>query len=143
MTLDQRITHAAARVAIAWGNMDEQQAQEWQAEVDRLMDARDHADRLSESIGRLERRATFDETPTAAERTVARLDGYTQEQHQAGIRAALERLAKRHDRQARARAAVALLSGLSEAEVDEVGGIPCDTFDILKGSPDHSVVGHA
>ena len=72
MTLDQRITHAAARVAIAWGNMDEQQAQEWQAEVDRLMDARDHADRLSESIGRLERRATFDELKGSPDHSVVR-----------------------------------------------------------------------
>jgi len=42
MTLDQRITHAAARVAVAWSNGDDQQAQEWQATVERLMDERDH-----------------------------------------------------------------------------------------------------
>jgi hypothetical protein len=41
MTLDEQITHAAARVAVAWSNMDEQQAVEWEAEVDRLMDLRD------------------------------------------------------------------------------------------------------
>jgi hypothetical protein len=53
MTLDQQITHAAARVAVAWSNMDDQQAVEWEAEVERLMDQRD---RLTDSIARLEAR---------------------------------------------------------------------------------------
>jgi hypothetical protein len=57
MTLDQQITHAAARVAVAWSNMDEQQAVEWEAEVERLMDQRD---RLTDSIARLEARDCFD-----------------------------------------------------------------------------------
>ena len=43
MTLDQRITQAVARVAIAWRNGEEDQAAEWQAEVERLMDQRDRA----------------------------------------------------------------------------------------------------
>jgi hypothetical protein len=71
MTLDQRIAHAAARVAVAWSNMDDDQAAEWQAEVERLMDLRDRRD---------------------------------------------------HHRATR---------------------VPLVTFDVLKGSPDHSVVRHA
>ena len=92
MTLDQRITHAAARVAVAWANMDEQQAVEWQAEVDRLMDARDERD--------------------AAARYADRI----------GMNL------PRAERLARARA----------ARLDH-----CATFAALKGSPNHSALGHA
>ncbi|WP_330473812.1 hypothetical protein [Terrabacter sp. C0L_2] len=106
MTLDQAITHAAARAAIAMSNGEEQQVAEWTAEVTRLLDQRDGL--------------------TAAERTVARLDGYTQEQHRAGIDAARERLAVRRSRKERAREAALRLH--------------CPTFDELAGSPDHSSV---
>ena len=41
MTLDQAITHAAARAAVAMSNGEEQQVTEWSAEVTRLLDQRD------------------------------------------------------------------------------------------------------
>jgi hypothetical protein len=53
MTLDEQITHAAARVAVAVSNGEEDQVTEWAAEVERLMDQRD---RLADSIARLEAR---------------------------------------------------------------------------------------
>jgi ubiquinone biosynthesis protein UbiJ len=53
MTLDQQITHAAARVAVAVSNGEEKQIKQWEAEVVRLMDQRD---RLADSIARLEAR---------------------------------------------------------------------------------------
>jgi hypothetical protein len=86
MTLDQRITHAAARVAVAWSNGDDEQAQEWQATVERLMDERDAAARYAEMIGA----------------------NLSTEERRARLRAARS-----------------------------------SAFDILKGSPDHSVVRHA
>ena len=46
MTLDQQITHAAARVAIAVSNGEEDQVTDWTAEVTRLLDQRD---RLSDA----------------------------------------------------------------------------------------------
>ena len=44
MTLDQAITHAAARAAVAMSNGEEQQVAEWTAEITRLMDQRDWHD---------------------------------------------------------------------------------------------------
>jgi ubiquinone biosynthesis protein UbiJ len=57
MTIDQQITHAAARVAVAVSNGEEDQVKQWEAEVERLMDQRD---RLADSIARLEARDDFD-----------------------------------------------------------------------------------
>ena len=105
MTADQHITQAAAHAALARSNGDEVTEAYWTERVVRLSDER--------------------ERMTAAERTVARLDGYTQEQHTAGIMAARERATKRASR--RSRAATAAADALRRA-----------TFDELKGSPDHS-----
>jgi hypothetical protein len=41
MSLERRITHAAAKAAVAWSNGDEDQAQYWEAQAILLMDERD------------------------------------------------------------------------------------------------------
>lgn len=52
MTLDQAITHAAARAAVAMSNGEEQQVAEWTAEVTRLLDQRDrHCPTFDELAG--------------------------------------------------------------------------------------------
>jgi len=43
MTLDQRITQALAHLKVAWANSDTRDERTWQAELDRLLDARDRA----------------------------------------------------------------------------------------------------
>lgn len=41
MNLERRITHAAAKAAIAWSNGEDDQAEYWEAQAILLMDERD------------------------------------------------------------------------------------------------------
>jgi hypothetical protein len=52
MSLERRITHAAAKAAVAWSNGDEDQAQYWEAQAILLMDERD-AQRPHSRAGRV------------------------------------------------------------------------------------------
>jgi hypothetical protein len=51
MSLERRITHAAAKAAVAWSNGDEDQAQYWEAQAVLLMDERDAQRPLAEQGG--------------------------------------------------------------------------------------------
>ena len=80
MTLDQQITHAAARVAVAVSNGEEDQVAYWTAEVTRLMDQRDaleaefasHAESMREWAEMSLHCATFDELKGSPDHSVVR-----------------------------------------------------------------------